>query len=181
MILAVLPRRPGEAAPMRLPAALLPLLGQAPCAVVMLGRGDLAPGGDARPLAPMIARSGMRPEAFADALLTLPHDRVPVLLLTGLKPGDAVAVLGAVGSALAQRDRLPPALLVAGQDEDVATLAEALADACLVRAVGLALADRRRVAGRIRRRAALLRWFGPNLLIRSANAVLRRVRTRLKP
>jgi hypothetical protein len=47
-----------------------------------------------------------------------------------------------------------------------------------VRAVGLSVADRKRVVARIRRRAALLRWLGPNPLLRGASAVLRRLRAR---
>jgi hypothetical protein len=180
MILAVLPARPGEAPPPRLPAALLPLLGQPVRAVVLLARADLAPGTDAPSLAVVAARPGGRAEAVAAGLLALPPGRAPLLQLAGLAPEEAVDAVRMAGQALARRTRLPPALLVAGQDEDVATLADALAEACLVRAVGLSAADRKRVVARIRRRAALLRWLGPNPLLRGANAVLRRLRARLR-
>jgi hypothetical protein len=124
------------------------------------------------------ARAGLRPETVAAGLLALPPDRVPLLHLAGLAPDDAAAAVRAAGESLARRAQRPPALLVAGQDEDVATLADALADACLVRAVGLSVADRKRVVARIRRRAALLRWLGPNPLLRGASALLRRLRAR---
>jgi hypothetical protein len=180
MILAILPARPGEPPPARLPAALLPLLGTPGHAVVLLARADLAPGSDPRPLALVSARAGLRPEIIAAGLVALPPERVPLLHLAGLAPDEAVAAIRAAGEAIARRDRRPAALLVAGQDEDVATLANALADACLVRGVGLSAADRKRVAARIRRRAALLRWLGPNRVLRGANAVLRRLRGRLQ-
>jgi hypothetical protein len=179
MILAVFECRAGEALPERLPASLVRLIDEAPRAVIVLSRGDLARAFSAPALHRLEPGDGSF-ETMRSTIAEAPPGSIPFIDLRDAPPEGMVGLVNRAGDCWRRTMTQPPAFLVACQEPDLAAVAAALADAFLVPATLLGAAGRARVLGRVRRRAMLLRWIGPRPLLRPLAALLRRLNRLLR-
>ncbi len=184
MILAVLPRSPETPPPRRLPAILAARLdGPAPAAVLVLGCGDLAAPPQAPDLSAIMldaARPGLAAAGapLAAQAAAIPRDRFVLLDLAGATLPDAQGVIAAAGWVWSRLDQPHRGLLVACHEIDTLAVARLVAAGFLIGPAPLTARQRARVAGRLRRRAALLRWLGPVPALLALGRLAARVRRR---